>query len=54
LLNFTTIMGANLAYEALDKLGAPGQNVTEIWVDSAAIAGLFAAAVFITRLSHEE
>lgn len=52
--NFATMMGVNLAYEALHKLRVLGQNVTEIWINSLGIAALFAVAMWITSLDRTE
>ena len=51
LVNFSTMMVVNLAYEALHKLRVLGQNVTEVWIDSAVIAALFAVALFVASLN---
>ena len=46
LLNFVTMMGANLIYEAPHKLHKMGQGVSGMVFDSVAIAGLFALFMY--------
>ncbi len=49
ILNFMTMLSANLIYEALHKLRELGQGVSGMVFDSVAIAGLFALAMYAFR-----
>jgi hypothetical protein len=47
LLNFMSMMGFNLAYEALHKLRAMGQGISGMVIDSVGIGAIFALLIYI-------
>ena len=53
ILNFMTMLGANLIYEALHKLRELGQGVSGMVFDSLAIAGLFALGMYALKRGKE-
>jgi hypothetical protein len=53
IVNFMTMLGANLIYEALHKLRELGQGASGMVFDSLAIAGLFALAMYAFKGSKE-
>jgi hypothetical protein len=53
IVNFMTMLGANLIYEAVHKLRELGQGVSGMVFDSVAIAALFALAMYAFKGGKE-
>ncbi|MGA1988433.1 MAG: hypothetical protein ABSG72_19350 [Candidatus Sulfotelmatobacter sp.] len=53
IVNFMTMLSANLIYEALHKLRELGQGVSGMVFDSVAIAGLFALGMYAFKRGKE-